>query len=558
MNLRTSANRSEPHGSVRAVDPDPLQAYRGKRNFSITSEPEGQRDTGTGGSFVVQKHWASRLHYDFRLEVDGVMKSWAVPKGPSLDPTVKRMAVEVEDHPVSYASFEGTIPAGQYGAGRVIVWDQGQWQPVGDPGEGLEKGHLKLDLVGHKLRGRWALVRLKKQDTSKQAWLLIKERDRFARGEAEFNVVEAEPHSVNAAAPPSASSAPSSKTDPWPEGALRSALPKQLAPQLATQSDQPPAEGENWMYEIKFDGYRMLARIDGTQVQLFTRNGHDWTHRLAPLQRSLADLHLPDGWYDGEIVVPGTDGMPDFGALQKSFDNGRTCEVVFHVFDLPHVDGHDLTNVPLVQRREVLKRVLATSPSDRVRLSETFAGAGVEVLEAACKLGLEGVMAKRNESLYRSARSTDWLKLKCGQRQEFVIGGYTEGKGSRASLGALLLGVHDDHGLRHVGNVGTGFSQASLAALLKRLGLLQRASSPFSPAPKPPGVVHWTDPELVAEVGFSGWTREGRIRHSRFLGLRDDKPAASVQREHPVPAKAATSMRELSGKTVPAQTSISA
>lgn len=460
MDRRSPATRSEPPGSVRMVrrgEPDPLQAYRGKRNFKITSEPEGQRAEAAGGRFVVQKHWASRLHYDFRLEVDGVMKSWAVPKGPSLDPTVKRMAVAVEDHPVSYASFEGTIPAGQYGAGRVIVWDQGQWQPVGDPCEGFKKGHLKLDLLGQKLRGRWALVRLKKQEKTQQAWLLIKERDGFARSEVEFNVVEAQPDSVNATALPSASPAPNTTTEAWPEGAVRSALPEQLAPQLATQADRPPGDGQGWLYEIKFDGYRMLARIDGTQVKLFTRNGHDWTHRLHPLQSALADLHLPNGWYDGEIVVPGADGTPDFGALQQSFDNGGTGEVVFHIFDLPHVDGHDLTNLPLVQRREVLARLLASSSSPRVRLTETFEGKADDVLQAACKLGLEGVVAKRNESLYRSVRSTDWLKLKCGQRQEFVIGGYTQGKGSRASLGALLLGVHDEQGLRHVGNVGTGW-----------------------------------------------------------------------------------------------------
>lgn len=561
MDRRSTATRSEPPRSVRPVrrgEPDPLQAYRGKRNFSITSEPEGQKDEAVGGSFVVQKHWASRLHYDFRLEVEGAMKSWAVPKGPSLDPTVKRMAVAVEDHPVSYASFEGTIPAGQYGAGRVIVWDQGQWRPVGDPGEGLKKGHLKFDLIGHKLRGRWALVRLKKQEKTQQAWLLIKERDGFARPAVEFNVVDARPDSVNASAHSTTSRAPTTTTEAWPEGAVRSALPEQLAPQLATQADQPPADGQDWLYEIKFDGYRMLARINGAQVKLFTRNGHDWTQRLVPLQTALADLHLPNGWYDGEIVVPGADGTPDFGALQQSFDNGRTSEVVFHVFDLPHVDGHDLTNVPLVQRRELLQRVLASSSSSRqVRLTETFEGVAVDVLQAACKLGLEGVVAKRADSLYRSARSTNWLKLKCGQRQEFVIGGFTEGKGSRASLGALLLGVHDDQGLRHVGNVGTGFSQAGLAALLKRLGPLQRSSSPFSTRPKPPGVVHWTRPELVAEVAFSGWTREGRVRHSTFLGLRDDKPAAAVQREHPLPAGPPTSGREPSGKTVPARVTTS-
>lgn len=562
MDRRPPTALSEPSLSGPADGSDPLAAYRGKRNFHITTEPEGAVDVGAGGRFVIQKHWASHLHYDFRLEVDGVMKSWAVPKGPSLDPSVKRMAVAVEDHPVSYASFEGTIPAGQYGAGRVIVWDQGHWQPVGEAREGLQSGHLKLDLAGEKLRGRWALVRLKKQDTKKgssqQAWLLIKERDAFARSEAEFSVVEAEPHSVNPDKPPASlgrsgppAGAPAGQ---WPPGAVRCTLPGQLAPLLATRADQPPVDNDAWWYEIKFDGYRMLARIDGAKVQLFTRNGHDWTQRLLPLQKALAALHLPPGWYDGEIVVPGADGTPDFGALQRSFDNGRTGDVVFHVFDLPYADGHDLTRVPLSARREVLARLLSPASSASVRLTETFEGVGSDVLQAACRLGLEGVMAKRRDSLYGSARSTHWLKLKCGQRQEFVIGGYTEGKGSRAGLGALLLGVHDDSGLRHVGNVGTGFSQAGLAALRKRLTPLTRTTTPFTSISKPPSLVRWTEPKLVAEIGFSGWTREGRVRHSVFLGLRDDKPADAVQREHalPDPAPAKPSFkRAQAGPTVP-------
>lgn len=538
--------------------PNPLQAYKDKRNFAITSEPPGTVARRGSGRFVVQKHWASRLHYDFRLEVDGVMKSWALPKGPSLDPAVKRMAVEVEDHPVSYASFEGTIPAGQYGAGRVIVWDQGRWQPVGDVRDGLKQGHLKLELQGHKLHGRWALVRLKGHDAKKPAWLLIKERDPFARPETEFSVVESQPNSVKDLKAPRQTPRGGkghrmvskrdgekegeqdieSGSDSWPTGAVLAGLPERFSPQLATRAEHLPAGADEWLYEVKFDGYRMLARIEADEVKLLTRNGHDWTSRLKPLQQALVDMRLPDGWYDGEIVVSGADGLPDFGALQQCFDQGRTAEVVFHVFDLPYADGRDLREVAQSERREVLSRLLAVSPSQSVRLSTAIEGVGEDVLLAACRLGLEGVIAKRKSASYRSVRTTDWLKLKCGQRQEFVIGGFTEGKGFRGRLGALMLGVHEDGKLRYVGKVGTGLDQSMLVALLRRLQPLLRLQCPFDPVPKLSGVLHWAEPDLVAEVAFSGWTHEAHIRHAVFVGLREDKPASSVERELPKPGDA--------------------
>lgn len=521
-----------------------LQPYTSKRNFSVTPEPAGEAVAASDAlGFVVQKHWASHLHYDFRLELDGVMKSWAVPKGPSLDPSVKRMAVEVEDHPVAYAAFEGTIPAGQYGAGRVIVWDKGLWQPLGDPMEGLRKGSLKFDLVGHKLQGRWALVRMKGNE-AKPAWLLLKERDAFARDEREYSVVEAAPDSVSSAAAttpavkPKKSKAGNASAQPTlPSKAVASELPDKLSPQLATRVERPPTDDADWMYEIKFDGYRMLARIDGGAVKLFTRNGHDWTSRLKPLHDALVGMALPNGWYDGEIVVPGAKGLPDFGALQQSFDNGRTSDVVFYLFDLPFVDGHDLRAAPLVERREVLERVLARSPVREVQFSAAFDGAADTVLLSACRLGLEGVIAKRKGSTYRTTRSTDWLKLKCGQRQEFVIGGYTEGKGARTGFGALLLGVFNEQGeLRHVGNVGTGFSTKTLTSLRRRMEPLTRPSSPFATRPTLVGKAHWIEPTLVAEVTFSDWTHDGHVRHGVFVGLREDKPAHTVERELPQPA----------------------
>jgi len=556
-----------PQRSRAPASRDLLRPYTAKRNFAVTPEPEGQTaENCATGQFVVQKHWASRLHYDFRLELDGVMKSWAVPKGPSLDPSVKRMAVEVEDHPVAYASFEGTIPPGQYGAGRVIVWDKGLWQPLVDVREGLRKGSLKFELMGHKLRGRWALVRMKGKDPKKAAWLLLKERDAFARPESEFNVVESEADSVGSLGMPAGATSPvvAAHTQAavahaaWPSEAVPSDLPASLSPQLATRADTPPSDDADWLYEIKFDGYRMLARIDGAParqaVKLFTRSGLDWTTRLKPLHQALLRMQLPSGWYDGEIVVPDEKGLPDFGALQWCFENGKTSDVVLHLFDLPYVDGHDLRAVPLQQRRQVLAGLLSAREADRVRFSASFDGTGADMLLSACRLGLEGVIAKRKNAAYRSARSTDWLKLKCGKRQAFVIGGYTEGKGSRAQLGALMLGVFDEQGgLRHVGNVGTGFSNSVLARLLRRVKPLARSTSPFTHRPGAAARAHWLEPTLVAEVTFADWTSQGHIRHAVFLGLREDKPAPSVAHELPLPADAAAPVPPHSSPPVPAK-----
>lgn len=528
-----------------------LQRYKAKRDFARTPEPQGEVGRAAKAlGFVVQKHWASRLHYDFRIELDGVMKSWAVPKGPSLDPMDKRMAVEVEDHPLAYAAFEGTIPPRQYGAGKVIIWDKGVWAPEGDPHAGLRSGNLKFELLGHKLRGRWALVRMKTRDEKKPVWLLIKERDAFARPADEFSVVDAAPDSV------ASQGLPSKDATDWPPEAVPAALPATLSPQLATRSESPPAAEADWLYEIKFDGYRMLARIDGTEVKLFTRNGHDWTHRLRPLQQALKDRHLPPGWYDGEIVVLGDSGLPDFGALQQSLENERTSAVVFYLFDLPYVGGHDLRAAPLVARRAVLERLLRDHPGgDAVRFSAVFEESAASVLTSACRLGLEGVIAKRKDAPYRTTRGTDWLKLKCGQRQEFVIGGFTEGKGSRTGFGALLLGLHEaDGSLRHVGNVGTGFDTGTLSSLHRKLKALERRTSPFAQATLA-GKPHWVTPSLVAEVAFSDWTHAGHVRHAVFVGLREDKAATAVEREVevPKPNDSPAPVRKPGNPPVPAQ-----
>ena len=531
-------------------DDDSLSHYRAKRDFALTPEPADGGESAHGAlSFVVQKHWASSLHYDFRLELDGSMKSWAVPKGPSFDPHDKRMAVQVEDHPISYSSFEGSIPAKQYGAGKVIVWDRGSWKPLGDPAQGLREGNLKFELHGHKLSGRWVLVRIKPRAGVKPEkqppWLLIKEKDDLARPAAEYSVVDALPDSVMALSLPAVTrandkpkAAPGGTHAGWPSRAKPAALPATLAPQLATLVEARPGDETGWLCEIKFDGYRLLTRVDETGIQLFTRNGHDWTAKLRPLQKALRKMELPPGWYDGEIVVPGDGGVPDFGALQHAFDTRSTHEVVLYLFDLPFFDGHDLRCVPLEGRRTILQRVLERTASEQVRFSEAFDAPLESVVGSACRMGLEGVIAKRRGSAYVCKRSGDWLKLKCGQRQEFVIGGYTEPRGARTGIGALVLGVHDGHGaLLHVGNVGSGFDRRRLESLRRRFDALRTEASPFALAGALEGQPRWLQPVLVAEVSFSEWTASGHIRHAVFRGLREDKEASAIVREEPIALK---------------------
>jgi len=516
-----------------------LAVYKSRRDFSITSEPAEGGSESTGAlTFVVQKHWATRLHYDFRIELDGVMLSWAVPKGPSYDPKDKRLAAHVEDHPISYSSFEGTIPAGQYGAGKVIVWDEGTWQPIGDPHAALKAGNLKFELRGHKLKGKWALIRMKGRGEKQEPWLLIKEKDEFTRPASEFSVVDEFPDSVKAAAAKSTSKAKAvprkaaskAKEAPHPSAKV-AALPSALAPQLATLVDAPPGAHADWVFEIKFDGYRLLARIAGAEIQLFTRNGNDWTSRLKPLRTELARMQLPDGWYDGEIVVLNDKGVPDFGALQNAFDASRTKSIAYFVFDAPYLGGFDMRQVPLEDRRQALRGVLAASPSGTVRFSEAFEAPAQSIVASACHLGLEGVIAKRRDSAYRSARSTDWIKLKCSHRQEFVIGGWTDPKASRKGIGALLLGVHEGGKLRYAGNVGAGFDGKTLSSTRAKLDDVATDASPFAKGEAIPGKPHWVEPRLVAEVTFGEWTSAGHIRHAVFHALRLDKDPTSIVRE---------------------------
>ncbi|MEW6373749.1 MAG: DNA ligase D [Pseudomonadota bacterium] len=547
--------------------PDALKEYKAKRDFSITSEPaEGGAPGEDALTFVIQKHWASRLHYDFRLELDGVMKSWAVPKGPSYDTHDKRMAVHVEDHPISYSDFEGTIPEKQYGAGKVIIWDKGTWEPLDDPHKGYRSGNLKFRIHGHKMHGNWVLVRMKgRGDEKQEPWLLIKEKDDYARPAEEFSVVDEMPDSVkNLPMPHTATKAPAKAkatksgrttkakadaaaakavaklaakdagtTPGLPEGAVEATLPAEFAPELATLVDGPPPDPEEWVFEVKFDGYRMLARIENGKARLITRNNNDWTDKLAPLREELERMGLPDGWYDGEIVVHDANGRPNFGMLQLAFDGSHGADILYFLFDVPYLGGYDLRDVSLVERRALLEGALAQAqPSDKVRFSAEFGNDPEGLVVAACKIGLEGVIGKRRDSHYVSRRSPEWIKLKCGLRQEFVIGGYTDPKGSRQGVGSLLLGTYDKDGvLRYCGNVGSGFNAESLRDITKKLKALDTDESPFPPRSVPGRKHHWVKPKLIAEVSFSEWTNTGSIRHPVFQGLRSDKPAKGITRE---------------------------
>ncbi|MHA3737038.1 DNA ligase D [Pseudomonas sp. Eth.TT006] len=557
-----------------------LDDYNRMRDFSATSEPAAVKRRGRGKAtehalqFCIQKHDASHLHYDFRLELDGALKSWAVPKGPSLDPKVKRLAVHVEDHPLDYATFEGSIPEGHYGAGDVIVWDRGVWIPLEDPAKAYAKGKLKFELQGEKLSGIWNLVRTH-MPGKKENWFLIKHQDSAARPQDDYDVLSAEPDSVLSdrtliskpklaaeqakpvkKAPAKPRKAPSGTLT----GARKAKLPAQLKPELATLVDSAP-EGQ-WSYEIKFDGYRIMARIDHGEVQLFTRNGHDWTHKLPQQAQALAALGLESAWLDGEMVVANEQGVPDFQALQNAFEAGRSGNIVYYLFDLPYLNGVDLRDVPVEERRAALSTVLCGHEQPLLRFSEAFDETPDALLNSACQMQMEGLIGKRLGSPYVSRRSSDWIKLKCKHRQEFVIVGYTDPKGARSAFGALLLGLHDrDSGeLRYAGKVGTGFNQTTLKSILAQLKPLQvkKAAVVNPPSGFDAKGVHWLKPTLLAEVAFAEMTKDGSVRHAVFHGLRNDKPAKAITEERAksvkTPAKASPAKKTAAAeKTAPAK-----
>ncbi|HEX6751714.1 MAG TPA: DNA ligase D [Longimicrobium sp.] len=556
-----------------------LGEYHRKRDFSKTAEPRGrEHDSGPSLAFVVQKHAASHLHYDFRLELDGVLKSWAVPKGPSYDPTVKRLAVHVEDHPVEYGDFEGIIPKGEYGGGTVMLWDAGRWEAVDDAHKGYRKGHLKFRLDGEKLRGIWHLVRSRRgEEGEKEQWLLFKDDDDFAKPESAGKVTEDEALSVKTgrsieeiAADADAtwrSNRPPTKSRPFAEvaakvkakvtgktarakapaspaptvpGARKAAMPKELLPELATLVDDVPP-GEDWLHEIKFDGYRILAFIDGGRVRLVTRKANDWTDRFFGLVAPLKTLPARQAILDGEVVIVAPNGTTSFQMLQNVLNNGRQDELVFYAFDLLYLDGIDLRGVPLSARKEALRALLGGAADGPLRYSDHVTGSGKAFHAQACRMGLEGIISKRADSRYLSKRAKDWLKVKCQKRQEFVIGGWTDPKGSRSGFGSLILGFYRDGELIHAGRVGTGFNEETLRDLHRRLKKLAAETTPFANYGKrKPRDVHWVKPQLVGEVAFTEWTEEGILRHPTFQGLREDKSPRDVVREEEQPvAKAA-------------------
>lgn len=537
-----------------------LEQYNAKRDFKRTAEPPGKparrsekrvKRSEDALSFVVQKHDASRLHYDFRLELDGVLLSWAVPKGPSRDPSQKSLAVHVEDHPLDYASFEGTIPQGQYGGGTVAVWDRGTWHPIDDPREGMKRGKLSFTLEGERLRGEWALVQLRDQKN----WLLMKKRDEFATQEP-WDVVDsvvtgrtleeiaAGKKGKKKSKTPSraiwnSSRQPATAKAPRKQAASTIDLPV-ISPQLAVLADEAPS-GKGWRHEIKYDGYRLVATLQDGKVTLHTRNGHDWTHRFRGIADALAKVPAKTAIIDGEAVVLDEQGRSDFQALQAMLKEKQRATPVFYAFDLLHLDGEDLRDEPLADRTRALEKLLRKNkPRDVVRLSEQLDASGDAVLKQACRLGLEGIICKKLDARYVSRRDPSWLKVKCGKRQEFVVVGFSQPQRSRVGLGALLLGYRDEKKrLVYAGRVGTGFDTKMLKELR---GVLERQAVKTSPldveAPaRERRDATWVKPDRVAEITFTGWTRDGMLRHPVFVALRTDKPASAVVREEPVSTK---------------------
>ncbi|WP_088344511.1 MULTISPECIES: DNA ligase D [Rhodomicrobium] len=523
-----------------------LAPYRKKRDFKTTSEPRGKRaKSEAGDSFVIQKHDARRLHYDLRLEMDGVLKSWAVTKGPSLVAGERRLAVHVEDHPLDYGDFEGTIPKGEYGGGTVIVWDRGRWTPIGNAKKGFAKGHLDFELHGEKLKGRWHLVRMARKPRDRnENWLLIKGDDEHAREETEPEITEERPESVKTGRGVAEveGEAPgwSSKTGKIdkpaapkpPKGAKKAGFPGFIEPALASLRSTPPS-GKTWLHEIKFDGYRLQAQIRSGKVKLLTRSGLDWTAKFGkPLVAALAALPARDAILDGEVVVEGAGHASDFSALQDDLSTGRGDRLAYYVFDLLYRDGYDLRPLPLIERKAALETLVGDA-APLIRYSEHFEQNGELVLRHACRLSLEGIVSKLRDAPYRSGRRKDWLKAKCSERQEFVVAGYVPSTTARKAIGSLILGYYDKGSLIYAGRVGTGYTNKVAADLFERLDPIAIPKSPFAQklTSDETRQARFVQPNYVAEVEFRSWTGDGLVRHASFRGLREDKLPEEVVRE---------------------------